>query len=122
MNQEPTTVVLDRDVLLERIGGDVEFLQEIAGLFLEECPKLVFEIRTAIASGDAGALERAAHTLKGSVSNFAAQPASEAARRLELIGRTGHLQEAPEACGALETEIERFTLALVALAGQLGTR
>jgi two-component system, sensor histidine kinase and response regulator len=114
------SAVLDRDVILERVGGDVEFLQELAGLFAEDCPKLLTEIRSAIASGDARGLEHAAHTLKGSVSNFAAEPAREAAYRLEMLGRNGNLMPAPEACFALEYEIERFTDALNALARQLG--
>ena len=120
MAESLPSAVLDRDVILERVGGDVEFLQELAGLFVEDCPKLLIEIRSAITSGDALGLEHAAHTLKGSVSNFGAEPAREAAYRLEMLGRNGDLTPAPEACFALEHEIERFTNALNALARQLG--
>ena len=114
--------VLDRDALFERVGGDIEFLQEIAGLFLEDCPKLLAEIRGAVASGDAHTLERAAHTLKGSIANFGAEAAREAALRLESLGRTGNLSPAQEAYSALETEVGRFTSALESLSAEIGKR
>jgi HPt (histidine-containing phosphotransfer) domain-containing protein len=105
---------------MERVDGDVEFLQELAGIFAEDAPKLLNEIRTAISAGDTRSLERAAHTLKGSVANFGAEPAREAAFLLEMLGRSGDLAPAPEACSVLEREISRFTEALTALAQQLG--
>ncbi len=111
--------ILDREQLMERVGYDPEFLAEIAGLFLNDCPRLLGEIRSAIAVHDARALEQAAHTLKGSVANFAAEPARVAAFRLELLGRGGQFEQAPEACQELESEIERFSAALSALARQL---
>jgi len=42
-------------------------------------------------------LERCSHTLKGSVANFGAEAAVEAALRLERIGRSLQLAEAEEA-------------------------
>lgn len=110
---------LDRAAILERVGGDVEFFRELAGLFVEDCPRLLTEIHAAIVAGDARGLEHAAHALKGSVANFGAEPAREAALRLELLGRSGDLTPARDACAALDHEIARFTDALSALARQL---
>ncbi|MGO9096971.1 MAG: Hpt domain-containing protein [Bryobacteraceae bacterium] len=110
---------LDREALLERVGGDVEFLQEIAGLFLEDCPKLLTAIQTAVSDGDARKLEHAAHTLKGSIANFGADAAREAAFRLEAMGRAGDLKPASEAYLTLEQEVQRFTLELCALSDEL---
>ncbi len=115
----PDTPVLDREALMDRVGGDVEFLQEIAGLFQEDCPKLMEEIRAAVSAGDAHGLERAAHTLKGSVSNFGAEAARAAALRLESMGRAGDLAPASEAYTALQNEIARFNAALCALSTEL---
>jgi len=112
--------VLDRDALLDRVGGDLEFLQEIAGLFLEDCPRLLEKIRSAVSGGDARTLEHAAHTLKGSVANFGAQAARDAAFRLEALGRAGDLKPAPDAYSVLEREIQRFTHELGALSQGLG--
>jgi HPt (histidine-containing phosphotransfer) domain-containing protein len=112
--------VLDREALLDRIGGDLEFLQEITGLFLEDCPKLLASIRTAVSGGDARTLEHAAHALKGSVANFGAEAARDAAFRLEALGRAGDLKPAPDAYWALEHEIQRFTQELDTLSRELG--
>ena len=48
-------------------------LRELVELFRVECPKQMAEIRRQQAAGDLPGLARAAHTLKGSVSMFAAQ-------------------------------------------------
>ena len=65
-----------------RLGGDPRLLRQLLDLFLEQCPAMVDEIARALAAGDAGALRRAAHALKGSVANFAVFAPVEAARRL----------------------------------------
>ena len=111
--------VLDRAVLMERVGGDLGLLQEIAGLFRQDCPRLLSEIRSAVIGADAPALERAAHTLKGCVGNFAAEAAYQAALRLEKMGRARELEGAATACETLEDEVARFEQALDALACEL---
>ncbi len=103
---------VDRELALSRVGGDVELLKEIADLFLEEYPKVLDELRTAIARGDAKDLERTAHGLKGSVSNFGARTAVEAARTLESMGRAQQLAEVGQVIHTLE-------LALAALRPEL---
>lgn len=118
MSDQPHEL-LDRDAILERVGGDVEFLQELAGIFSEDSPKLLQQIRTAIASGDPHGLEHAAHTLKGSIANFGAETARETAFRLEVLGRNGDLAPAPEICSVLEGQVAQFTDALNSLAHQL---
>ena len=110
----------DQDVIdwlgaLAHLEGDVELLKEIAGMFVEQCPSLVSRVREAVAHRDPVEIERAAHTVKGSVGNFAAKAAFEAAMRLEQIGRNGPLDEAESACAKLEDELERLKPALVAL-------
>jgi signal transduction histidine kinase/CheY-like chemotaxis protein/HPt (histidine-containing phosphotransfer) domain-containing protein len=100
---------------IAHLEGDVELLKEIAGMFLDQCPELVARARDAVAKADPVEIERAAHTIKGSVGNFAAKAAFEAAQRLERIGRDGTLDEAEEAQAALEAELERLKPALVTL-------
>jgi HPt (histidine-containing phosphotransfer) domain-containing protein len=72
---------------LLRAGGNIGVLREIAMLFLDNHGKWLAEIREAAAHGDAQALERGTHGLKGSVANFGAEAAVEAALELEQIGR-----------------------------------
>lgn len=111
--------ILDRDALLDRLGGDIGLFQEITGLFTKDCPKLLSQIRSAVSGGDARTLEQAAHTLKGCVANFGADAAYQAALRLEKIGRAGQLDGASTACSELEAELIRFQQALQALAREL---
>jgi CheY-like chemotaxis protein len=105
----------DRDAALERVDGDVELLKELAGLFLDECPQWMAEIREAITGREASKLQEAAHALKGSVGNFGAREAFEAARRLEGIGRDPDWAHAEEAWAALEAAIGRLGAALIGL-------
>ena len=103
---------LDRDAILSRVDNDLELLKEIADLFLETCPGMMAEIEKALAEKDAKALERAAHALKGSVSNFFAREAVEAALRLETMGRNGDLEGGEEAFRDLEEKIAGLKPAL----------
>lgn len=113
------TAVLDREALLDRLGGDLDLFQEITGLFRKDCPRLLSEIHSAVSGDNAPALERAAHTLKGCVANFGADAAYEAALKLEQMGRAQVMEGAAGACQTLEAEIARFELALEALAREL---
>ena len=79
--------VLDRPLALSRVGGDEELLKEIAVIFLDDCPRLMAELRDAIAANDPQKLESAAHSMKGSVGNFGAEAAVSAAFNLERMGR-----------------------------------
>lgn len=101
-------VRLDYAVALERLGGDVELLQEVANLFLEEYPSLMSDIQAAVKSGNALRLERAAHSLKGSVANFGADSAFQAALALENIGRSGDLTGASEAHAQLAAVMQEL--------------
>jgi len=64
-------------------------------------------------------VERTAHTLKGSVGNFGARSAVQAAQRLEAMARDRDLNEAPQAVILLESEINRVTTELEGLKRQL---
>jgi HPt (histidine-containing phosphotransfer) domain-containing protein len=97
--------VLDRKVALSRVDGDVELLKEIAVLFLENYEMWLSELREAAARGDARVVENTAHGLKGSVANFGAQAAVEAALRLETLGRGRDLTDVSQSLAALESAL-----------------
>jgi HPt (histidine-containing phosphotransfer) domain-containing protein len=107
-----TAAGIDRQVALSRVGGDAELLKEIAQLFIDDYPRALEDIREAANRGDAKSLERSAHGLKGSVANFGASSAVEAARKLESMGRAAQLAEAQQVIHTLE-------LALAALRPEL---
>jgi CheY-like chemotaxis protein/HPt (histidine-containing phosphotransfer) domain-containing protein len=108
---------MDSASALARVEGDAGLLKELVALFLKDLPDMLTNIREAVTAGDASAIERAAHKLKGSVGNFAARPAFEAALRLEVLGRDATLSEAGSAYAELENEINRLKSAMAKLRG-----
>jgi signal transduction histidine kinase/CheY-like chemotaxis protein len=100
--------VCNRAALLERVDHDMDLLKRMVEPFLAESPRTLGTVRVAIARQDARALERAAHFIKGSISNFCAAPAADAALRLERMGHQGDLSEAEEALAVLEQHVERL--------------
>lgn len=119
MASERPATILDEAALLERIGGDTEFLQELAEMFQQQREQLIEEIRSAADARDAQALARAAHTLKGCVGNLGAGAAYESALQVEMLARNGQLSEAQQATAELESEVARFEQALLRLAAEL---
>jgi two-component system sensor histidine kinase/response regulator len=110
-----TNEVVDREVALARVDGDEGLLADLAKLFCEESPKLLSAVQDAVAKRDTAALKRAAHSLKGSISTFAAQDATEAALRLEDLARVGEFAGAEDAYRLLVAQVERLKQALEAL-------
>jgi two-component system sensor histidine kinase/response regulator len=115
MNAQAPENVLDLQLALSRVGGDKELLQEIAVLFIEECPRAFAEIQEAVAAGDAAKLENAAHALKGSVANFGARDAVATAFRLEQMGRANDMSEAEAMQRKLESALAAVCAELAAL-------
>jgi CheY-like chemotaxis protein len=114
--------VIDDAALLSRLNGNRRLLREMAGLFLADCPKMLSALRDAVAAGNAQAVAQAAHALKGSVANFAAAEAVQAALRLESIGTQGDLTGLREAHAGLEREMARVEQALRAFAPKRSSR
>lgn len=109
---------LDRALALERLGGDEELLQEVAQLFLDEYPVLMSDIRRAIETSNSNQLERAAHSLKGSVANFGSEAAWKAAFALEKLGREQQLAGVDTAYAHLVMVMNTIQPALAELAAQ----
>jgi len=102
----------DRVWMLAELDGDEELLAELIETMRDEAPKLLHEVRVAVEAGDAALLGRAAHTLKGAVSNFGARAAADAALCLERRGRSGDLADVAPALASLEIEMAALIEAL----------
>jgi PAS domain S-box-containing protein len=113
--EEPPVEVLDEALLVSRVDSDPQLLRDLVDLFLEECPRLVDEIRVALDRKDAKAVERGAHGLKGCTSNLAAKMASEAALKLERLAHAGDLLHAESVLQELECQLLRLKPALLAV-------
>lgn len=108
--------LIDHVALLEGVDGDRRLLRELIRVFLADCPQRLAEIKEAVRRGDAEALRRAAHTLKGSVGNFTAKKPFEVSQRLEAMGTDGDLDTAGDACATLERELTLLNVELRKLA------
>ncbi|HSH76531.1 MAG TPA: response regulator [Longimicrobiales bacterium] len=86
----------DRDALMERVDFDPELLRTLVGVFKADSPLRLGEIEEALLAEDTGALATTAHTMKGALSVFGAEPARSLAEQLEDLGRQGRLDDVRE--------------------------
>jgi two-component system sensor histidine kinase/response regulator len=75
--------------------GQPDVLRDVLQLFLSDAPMRLQAIDAACASGDAAALQRAAHTMKGASGTIGATRLQQACRRLEELARVPDVQSAP---------------------------
>jgi len=71
------------------------------------------DIRETLHAGNPNALERAAHTLKGAVENFAMPGPRETAQRLELLAKSGEVSGAEDIVRAFEQQLALFNQILM---------
>ncbi len=107
--------IVDKALLMTRVGGDTALLDELVQLFLKNSQEMLSAVKNAVEHGNAEGIEKTAHSLKGSVGNFAAERAFQAAMKLETMGRDGKLRHAEEAFTELEKEINLFKDTLISL-------
>ena len=112
------TVAIDRQAALQRVEGDEVLLMDLAKLFCDESPRMLSVIQEAITRKNAESLERAAHSLKGSVATFSAQQAFTLALKLERLGRANDFDNARPIFDLLASEVERVKVALGSIQGQ----
>jgi HPt (histidine-containing phosphotransfer) domain-containing protein len=106
---------LHQATAVDGFDGDDELIREIARLFLDDYPARILEIEEAVARRDAGVLERAAHSLRGSATNFNAREAANVLLTLESMGSGGDLTGADEALEVLRQEMNKLLAALSSL-------
>ncbi len=104
--------VVSREELLARVGGDLELLQDLVDVFLEDLPERLQALRAALDEDQLEDLFETARAIKGSVSNFAAAAAFEAASQLDELARSGTRAGLKEAIDVLEQEMSRLQPAL----------
>ena len=100
--------VLDPDVVesLRQLTppGEPDVLGEILRMFLDEVPKKIVTLRSAVTSGDAANVQRTAHSLKGSSGNIGARAMYDVCRQLDDRAKSGELERLPPLVDALDAE------------------
>ncbi len=89
-----------------RLRGDHHLLAEIIEMFLLDHCQVMADVRAAVAHGDAEALSRAAHRLRGGIGNFSLSRGYELAAALESMARERRLDRASKLLAELETKVE----------------
>jgi len=112
LSSPPVDDCIDWQSAWANLEGDRNLLRELALLFLDDLPQQMEAIHRAADKLQAHDLERLAHRLKGSLGNFAAKPAFEAAFHLEKIARQGDSEQILQAVEVLKHEIQRLRDAL----------
>ena len=111
-----TSAAIDIDAIasfrdLDELTGD-DLLVKLIDVFLDNSPKVIADARAALSAHASPQLARAAHTLKGSCSNFGAERLRLACERLEAFANRGVLEGAEEFLAAVEKEYSFVRVAL----------
>lgn len=103
--------VLDLDVVdrLRQLTppGEPDVLTEILHLFLDDVPRRIETLRAALGAGDAVAVQRAAHSLKGSSGNIGARAMYDVCRQLDDGAKAGDLARLQPLVDRLVSEYAR---------------
>jgi two-component system sensor histidine kinase/response regulator len=83
---------------LRRVGGDRELLGRIIDFVAEDSPEFVRRMEIALKSGEYGEVERAAHSLKGLVSNLHCRAVQDKALEIEGLA---HVQDKSSIAAAI---------------------
>jgi HPt (histidine-containing phosphotransfer) domain-containing protein len=113
---EPSAAVLDPRILstIRALDESGDFFVELVGVFSNSFASILPGLREAIATGDAKETSRAAHSLKSTSNNLGARPLAALCRDLEILGREGRMDRAPEILAAIDAEYARARAALLA--------
>ncbi len=113
------TYVLDRELILERLGGDEEMLWVMLDVYVQDVENNCNSLETAFASGDAEALLREAHTVKGLLATFSDDFGANEAFAIEQQAKGGHVADQAGAVRALQA---RMRMVSQVLRGELDRR
>jgi HPt (histidine-containing phosphotransfer) domain-containing protein len=100
--------------LLARVNNDRELLVELFTLFQDDFPRLRDALHGAVDSGDPFQVEKAAHTLKGTLANLSIKQGAELAAGVEAAARAGDALQIRQALAAFDRETVGFSAALEA--------
>ncbi|MBI4533369.1 MAG: response regulator [Candidatus Melainabacteria bacterium] len=107
LEQLPSIETINMNALRARVGEDRGLLQELAQIFVGECPKWKSEIRCAMSNSVS--LKAIAHKISGSLQNLSATSAASAAATLESKAEVASLTELESLVDNLEQQLERLS-------------
>lgn len=106
------TSVIDLPGLLQRIGGDLPFVRDLAAGFLARCPAMLVEVRDALWRADREQLALSVHRLAGSAAEFGAHRVLAMTHEVERISLHGDLRQIQKLVSGLEEAVAQMQGAL----------
>lgn len=107
-----TPFVLDRRSILARLGEDEEIYQVMVDMFVHDVHDNCAALAAALEAGDAVALSREAHTVKGLLAMFSDEAGAAHAFWLEGQARAGRGAELAGAVAGLQARLREVAAAL----------
>lgn len=106
--KEKSPIFVDRESMLQQMGGDEELVKEIVEIFTQDVSDVVNAMEQALAKEDFQKLERLAHGIKGVLGNMGARGGYELGKQLELTCRDCSLEDVKHLYGLLVEHIENM--------------
>ncbi len=107
--------VFDHAELVSRMVDDKELARQIVDIFLDDTPRQIAALKDYIKSGDAAAVGRQAHSIKGASANVCGEALRAVAFEMEKAGKAGsmsdvlvYLPELERAFDQLKKEMARW--------------
>lgn len=99
-------VVFDQELALENVEGDSELLSELVNVFLEDLPRQMQHLQTAVENQDWNAIEREAHTLKSAAGVLGGQRVSALAADIETKCRRNEHEQINQLHSRIQDQVE----------------
>jgi len=119
-DSQQTHAVLDLSVIeeLRELGGEEEpdLVLELIGIFLEDTPKRLAEMTSALEEGNLEGMLRAAHTLKSSAANMGGLALRDVCIEMERTAKAGERDEYQRLTAECQSAFAEFEKALGKLA------
>ncbi len=96
------------DKTMPRFGNDRDFFKEMLDEFITSLNERIPAFQAVVQEDDCTKMAQQAHSLKGTASNFSAEPLTTYAREMELQAKAGNLTAAATWIDKIENEIPRL--------------
>jgi PAS domain S-box-containing protein len=104
-----SSTVFDREGLRSRLLGKDELVESVVKTFLEDMPLQFAGVSAALAAGDANAVRRGLHSIKGASATVGALAMRDIACRLETSAKMGDLARIASEERDLQEQFARFS-------------
>ncbi len=103
-----TEQLVNWERVIQRMPGGEKLVRTLAQILSSQTTTLMDQMVASFSEGDSKTLHRVAHTLKGSLATFQAQPAVDIAQRIESAAKVGSMEEVGDLIPQLQPILARL--------------